>query len=146
VISVVLACGASKRDHPAPAWDLYTGPYFRAGLAWAQSVTDLDHIWILSAKYGLVPSRTQLEPYERRLKRGALGDTMLRQQARTLGLGGRTLFVCGGIDYADALTAVGLIVSRPFAHPRFGQGKQIGLMRSCLGRFPEAADYERYAA
>jgi Family of unknown function (DUF6884) len=145
-VNVIVACGAAKRTERSPAWQLYTGPYFRACMAWADSVTSLDRIHILSARYGLVPATQELDPYEQRLDRRALPVEQVRSQAARLSLRSKRIVFCGGRDYERLLTDAGLKVTRPFAGPRMGQGKQIGLMRSCLGHLPTEADRARYAA
>ena len=60
---VLLSCVKKKRSHKAPAEDLYVSSLFRLCLAYAKSLKP-DAIYILSAKYGLVPLERQIEPYE----------------------------------------------------------------------------------
>ena len=60
---VLLSCVKKKLSHEAPAEDLYFSPLFRLSLAYARSL-NTDAIYILSAKYGLVPLDRQIEPYE----------------------------------------------------------------------------------
>jgi hypothetical protein len=59
---LLLGCGKSKLDHPAPAGDLYTGPVFRARRAYAEA-TGL-RWYILSAKYGLLDPDEMIGPYD----------------------------------------------------------------------------------
>jgi hypothetical protein len=69
----VVACGAAKLDHPAPARDLYTGAHFRYVLAGvereavrtAQACQVDTRVLILSAEHGLVDLDTELAPYDR---------------------------------------------------------------------------------
>lgn len=69
----VVACGAAKRDHPAPARDLYTGDHFRYVLTGVEREADATlqalgihpRVLILSAEHGLVDPDTVLAPYER---------------------------------------------------------------------------------
>jgi hypothetical protein len=60
---VLISCASKKLPHEAPARDLYTSPLFRYNLAYAQTL-DPDHIFILSAKYGLLSPDTVIEPYD----------------------------------------------------------------------------------
>lgn len=62
--TIILGCGKRKRDRTCPAWRMYQGPVFRGALAWSLSVTALPDIYILSAKYGLIPAETLIAPYE----------------------------------------------------------------------------------
>jgi len=62
---VLVACGASKLDHPAPAKDLYTGQLFQKARAYAERV---GAAWfILSAKYGVLHPERIVEPYDARV-------------------------------------------------------------------------------
>lgn len=60
---VVIACGATKTDHPRPAAELYTGALFTAA---RRAVLADGRAWlILSAEHGLVHPLEVLAPYER---------------------------------------------------------------------------------
>lgn len=63
---VVLACGAAKLDHRAPAADLYTSPHFALMLRAARRVAgeQAGRVLILSALHGLVECERELEPYD----------------------------------------------------------------------------------
>ncbi len=63
----LVACGAAKLRHRAPAKDLYIGPLFRAARAYAESCCD--HWYILSAKHGLVDPETEIEPYDQEMSK-----------------------------------------------------------------------------
>ena len=64
---VLIACVKRKRKTPSKAIDLYTSSLFKKSLEYAQLLNP-DHIYILSAKYGLVSSEEIIEPYELTLK------------------------------------------------------------------------------
>ena len=77
----VIPCGARKRAGTHAARDLYTGPYFRAALAWAESA-GFDRVLILSAKHGLVGLDDQVEAYDMTFgDEGAVTSDAVRQQA-----------------------------------------------------------------
>ena len=57
------ACGRSKEDRPMPTWRLYRSSRIRYLKKVADSV-GVDYA-ILSAEYGLVPSKQVIEPYDR---------------------------------------------------------------------------------
>lgn len=103
---VIIGCGKGKRPHPAPAADLYTGSYIRNAVAWARSVTDDDHILILSAKHGLIRGTRTIEPYNvsflgqgRPVRLATIGE-----QADQLGLCG-PIITLAGQEYRKRLRA-----------------------------------------
>jgi hypothetical protein len=61
----LVACGATKLDHAAPAKDLYTGQLFRKARAYAEA--NADAWYVLSARHGLVAPETIVEPYDARM-------------------------------------------------------------------------------
>lgn len=80
----VVACGASKLAHPAPARDLYTGGYFRAALAAAEHQA-AGRVLILSARYGLIDPAEVIAPYDQRIDApGAITVEELAHQAAAL--------------------------------------------------------------
>jgi hypothetical protein len=63
---LLLGCVKLKREHRAPAKDLYRSPLWVRRRAFAQAS---GHPWlILSAKHGLVDPDTRLEPYDLALR------------------------------------------------------------------------------
>jgi hypothetical protein len=96
-LAVVIACGTRKQAQPAPALYLYSGSYFSACRRWALSVCDPASVYVVSAKYGLVTSDSELEPYDMRLGRRAAMGELVRGQAVLLGLHDRRpVWVRGG--------------------------------------------------
>ena len=63
----LVACAATKRDHPDVARDLYVGSHFIKSLSLSEKVDD--QTFILSAKHGLVTPEQYLKPYDATLKR-----------------------------------------------------------------------------
>lgn len=63
---VLISCVSKKLEKPAKVRDLYVSPLFKLNLAYAQSLKP-DAIYILSAKYGLVPLTRALSPYNETL-------------------------------------------------------------------------------
>ena len=59
---VLIACVKTKRKIPSKAIDLYISSLFTKCREYAQLLHP-DHIYILSAKYGLVSSEEVIEPY-----------------------------------------------------------------------------------
>jgi len=65
---VLLSCTKSKLDKPAPAKDMYSpSPMFQKTKAYGEGLKP-DKMFILSAKYGLLPMDKQIEPYDLTLK------------------------------------------------------------------------------
>jgi hypothetical protein len=65
---VLLSCTKSKLDKPAPAKDMYSpSPMFQKTKEYGENLKP-DKMFILSAKYGLLPMDKQIEPYDLTLK------------------------------------------------------------------------------
>ena len=60
---VLISCVSNKRQVKSKARDLYISPLFKKNLQYALKLRP-DHIFILSAKYGLVPLDDEIEPYD----------------------------------------------------------------------------------
>lgn len=87
---VLLSCGKKKQNRECPASEMYTSSLFRKSLQLARRLTDDRHIYILSAKYGLLPLRERIRPYEMCL------NTFTERER---GVGGHGLsFLSGGRD------------------------------------------------
>lgn len=64
---IFLSCTKKKLAYPCSAKEMYTASqWFRGGWRYAESLRP-DHIFILSAKYGLLKPDDIIEPYERTL-------------------------------------------------------------------------------
>jgi hypothetical protein len=59
----LVQCGKRKGSGPTSAGELYTGALFRKSVAYAR-MRGAESIYILSAKHGLLPFSTVIEPYE----------------------------------------------------------------------------------
>lgn len=105
---VVISCGGKKANHPAPAWKLYTGPYFRECRTAARALRATHGYRILSALHGLVEPSTVLAPYEKRMGQpGSVTAEVLRRQAEDSGLHDlEHVVILAGRDYVTAARAV----------------------------------------
>jgi len=144
VPTVILACGARKDRHPAPAFRLYRGRTYSATLRWARSVTTVDHAFILSARYGLIPCQRVIAPYEAQMGTASQVVTVeqVRQQAADLGLAGTRPVFAGGGAYLTLLRAAipGVVGVVDYLEPgRRGIGHQLQWYARNLGRLPGAA-------
>lgn len=61
----ILSCGKSKQLVPAKAIDIYIGILFRQKLKYVQVFYPNADIYILSAKYGIIPADLVIEPYDK---------------------------------------------------------------------------------
>ncbi|NIA06658.1 MAG: hypothetical protein GWP14_03315 [Actinobacteria bacterium] len=60
---ILISCVKTKLPQPAMAKDLYVSDFFQKAYQYAQ-LLNADGIFILSAKYGLLPPERIIEPYE----------------------------------------------------------------------------------
>lgn len=60
----ILTCGKLKQLVPAKAIELYVGNVFRKKLAYVHAFYPDVDIYILSAKYGIIPADKVIEPYD----------------------------------------------------------------------------------
>ncbi|OGA32675.1 MAG: hypothetical protein A3G80_14705 [Betaproteobacteria bacterium RIFCSPLOWO2_12_FULL_62_13b] len=101
---VLVSCAAKKAQHKAQAQDLYASPLFRRALAYARLLRS-DHVYILSAKHGLLDLTTEIEPYDLTLKDmssndvRAWADRVLSQLAQKTNLGSDTFIFLAGDAY-----------------------------------------------
>jgi hypothetical protein len=127
---VIVACGQQKRGEKCRADEMYSGPYHRACLAYARTLTDDENIFILSAKYGLLRLIEEIEPYEKRFEShsdyAALYE-LVRGQVAALGLKNARPVVLGGYDYRELCDSFWVCQS-PLAGVG-GIGKQIQWLR-----------------
>lgn len=149
----IVGCGSAKREHAAPAKDLYTSSYFALKRQFAEEYCD--QWYVFSAKHGLVAPDTVLDPYDASLSPRSdayvgddpaqdLGAEVRRALRRDVlpPAGDRDvdLVVLAGRDYAQHLAALddcpGVTVSRPFE----GLGGLHGQMEWLSAQVGEAAD------
>lgn len=63
---VLISCVSQKLDHIAMAQELYVSTLFKLNLKYAR-LLEPEKIFILSAKYGLLPLEQKIDPYEQTL-------------------------------------------------------------------------------
>lgn len=61
---VIITCGKAKQSFPAKAIDIYIGSVFKGKLKYAKMLYPDSSIYILSAKYGIIPADLIIEPYD----------------------------------------------------------------------------------
>ncbi len=127
----VIGCGARKLDHAAEARRLYVGQYFRACLAAAEVVAP-GRVFILSAKYGLIPPGQVIEPYDLTIGQPcAVWAGKVTAQAAELGVWREPVTALCGTRYADLLAAAFRDVRRPLAG--LGIGRQLQALKRMTG-------------
>nr|DAI22261.1 MAG TPA: YaaA [Caudoviricetes sp.] len=61
---VIITCGKAKQRCSAKAVDMYIGSVFKGKLKYAKTLYPGAPIYILSAKYGIIPADLVIEPYD----------------------------------------------------------------------------------
>lgn len=125
---VVVGCGRIKRDHPAPAGEMYVGSFHRLCREAADALRP-DVLFILSAKYGLVSPGRVIKPYDTRLGGpGSVLPARLERQAKRAGAWhADRVIVLAGRDYVTLARTVW-----PEAIAPLEGARGIGEMRSIL--------------
>lgn len=139
----LIACCKSKKDTtvPIPASELYTGTLFKSQLAYTRQVLKLkdNHIFVLSAKYGLVNITTPVSSYEETLIGKSRSHKLVwsclvgRCLMRRLGAGVETVWLMAGKAYREPLLHWGCRLELCFPklkitipHPsHYGIGQQV---------------------
>lgn len=125
---ILISCGAAKMGEACAARELYTGSYFKALLAWAESVQAPEQICVLSALHGVVPLDQVLEPYNARVPTNVKFPQRLRSLVADQ-LRGRfgplqRVYFAGGGDYWRWLDLSWGFAQAVFP-PGLGIGKQL---------------------
>jgi hypothetical protein len=131
---VIIGCGARKLSHPAPAAELYTGPYFRDCLATARVLAGDHNVLILSARHGLLGLADVIGPYDLSMGQpGSVTAVIVAWQAEARGLLGSPVTALCGARYVRVLREVWPDVRTPLAGLGIGQQRhQLAVMRGAL--------------
>jgi hypothetical protein len=133
----LVGCVKLKRDHAAPAADLYTSALFAGRRRWVAQTCD--RWFILSAKHGLVTPEQVLEPYDQTLtaksrseRRAWTQSVIADLDSQIADLSRHTFEIHAGAAYwdfglRDDLVRAGARVEIPTEHLR--QGEQLALYR-----------------
>lgn len=123
---VLLSCVKSKRSSRSRAEDLYTSALFRKSLAFAKTLNP-DHIFILSAKHGLLKLDQRIDPYELTLNRMGVSERrtwaekVLGQLSKHTDLQRDRFVFLAGQRYREGLTPHMRHVSVPMEGMLFGE-------------------------
>lgn len=121
---IVIPCGARKLDHRARAADMYIGAYHRACRRAAEALRP-DRLVILSARYGLLDLKDEIEPYHTpHGAADAVTARLLRDQAAERGMVALDpVVVLGGARHVALAQAVWPHAHTPLSGTR-GMGEQ----------------------
>jgi hypothetical protein len=128
---VLVSCSAGKISEPAPAEELYSSDLFNKQLAYAKKLTHPKDIYIISAKYHLLPLRKVIAPYNVTLNDMSSNDqkqwasVVLEQlQKRNYDLQKDKFIFLAGTAYRQYLEPHMKHVEVPLAGLRIGQQKK----------------------
>jgi cytoplasmic iron level regulating protein YaaA (DUF328/UPF0246 family) len=133
---VLITCVKKKRDRKCKAEDLYISPFFKKNIAYAKSLNP-DKIFILSAKYGLLPLDKEIDTYDltlnsfkkEELKRWA--DDTLQQLRLETNLDKDKFIFLAGNKYRKYLLPKIKNYEIPFKG--LGIGKQLQFLKNKIG-------------
>lgn len=125
----LISCTSSKKAHKCPAKELYSeSSWFRLAYTFAKLVAD--KIFILSAKYGLVPEDQVIEPYNETLKeknvqeRQKWGDMVIGELRKVSDLASDEFVILAGKDYYENLIPHLNCFWLPLKGKKIGEQKQ----------------------
>lgn len=105
VKTVLISCVSKKLDHSAKARDMYISPLFKLSLKYAQKLNP-DKIFILSAKYHLLPLDKEIEPYNVTLNNMSVNEIkswaeeVVRELGENADLENDNFIILAGENYA----------------------------------------------
>ncbi len=128
-LTVFIGCGKKKTWHKTRAEYLYQGTYYRSCLALARKLTDRKHIFILSAKYGVLPLDREVKPYNVKLTELPAVERRIwlkrvRRDIERLSRGRKRVFICSR-EYVQGIEGQRLL-------PQVGIGRQLQWMKQIL--------------
>ncbi len=128
-VTVFIGCGSKKTWHRAKAKYLYQGRYFRLCLALAHHLTSDEHIYILSAKYRVLPLDREVAPYNVKLTElpAAQRKAWLQRTKKDIervSRGRKRIFICSR-EYVQGIEGIRVL-------PQVGIGRQLQWMKRVL--------------
>jgi len=131
----LISCSSDKLETKAAASELYCSPLFKKSLEYARKQVSDDQIFILSAKYGLVPLNKVIEPYDVTLKdmpsdeRKMWADKVYSELENQFSISNDEFVFLAGTAYTEYL-----IPKFKYTHD-FLEGKKIGERLEYLNKF-----------
>jgi hypothetical protein len=131
---VIIPCGRRKKSVPAPAGQMYLGPYFRSCLKTALALTSKERVRVLSGKYGLLRLDQVISPYDQRIdKRGAITlPEIIRQATAQRIIGATDVTVLAGQAYSNIILEIWPKAAAPlYGIP--GMGRHLAKLKQLRG-------------
>jgi cytoplasmic iron level regulating protein YaaA (DUF328/UPF0246 family) len=133
---VLVSCSAGKENKPMPAEELYNSDLFKKQLEYAKKLASSNNVYIISAKYHLVPLNKTISPYNLTLKempsneREKWAEVVLKQiQEKGYNLDKDKFVILAGNAYRQYLEPHMKNVEVPFEGLRIGQQKKALLQK-----------------
>ena len=133
---VLVSCSAGKESKSMPAEKLYNSDLFKKQLEYARKLAPPNHIYIISAKYHLVPLNKTIAPYNLTLKdmpapdREAWSEVVKKQlEQRGYNLQKDKFVFLAGMAYRQYLEPQMKNIDVPFEGLRIGQQKKALLQK-----------------
>ena len=133
---VLVSCSAGKEEKPMPAEDLYNSDLFKKQLEYAKKLASSNNVYIIFAKYHLVPLNKTISPYNLTLKempaneREKWAEVVLKQlQEKGYNLQKDKFVILAGNAYRQYLEPHMKNVEVPFEGLRIGQQKKALLQK-----------------
>ena len=133
---VLVSCSAGKESKSMPAEKLYNSDLFKKQLEYARKLAPPNHIYIISAKYHLVPLNKTIAPYNLTLKdmpapdREAWSEVVKKQlEQRGYNLQKDKFVFLAGKAYRQYLEPQMKNIDVPFEGLRIGQQKKALLQK-----------------
>ena len=133
---VLVSCSAGKEEKPMPAEKLYNSDLFKKQMEYAKKLAPDNNVYIISAKYHLVPLSKTIAPYNLTLKempaneREKWAEVVLKQlQEKGYNLQKDKFVILAGNAYRQYLEPQMKNVEVPFEGLRIGQQKKALLQK-----------------
>lgn len=133
---VLVSCSAGKEEKAMPAEKLYNSDLFKKQLEYAKKLAPSNNIYIISAKYHLVPLNKTISPYNLTLKdlpasdREAWAGVVKKQlEEKGYNLQKDKFVFLAGMAYRQYLAPQMKNVEVPFEGLRIGQQKKALLQK-----------------
>ena len=139
-LPLVISCGGKKQTDDHPAYEMYTKGLWQMFRSASPSIPNLDYdVWVLSAKYGLIPYNKIISPYDkiivsdskRKLEPNERRASDVAKQIENQWKGKKEVLFVGGKNYVEALEKAGFKVHQltklsdfPGKSTMEGSGKQ----------------------
>lgn len=142
----LIACSKSKVDYETKAEDMYVGNLFRLSLAYAKAL-QMDKLYILSAKYGLLNIDTVIEPYDECLwnknksEREVWSEKVIEQLKLETDISNDHFYIFAGTPYRESL--LNSLANATIPLEGLMQGQQLQYLKKQLRESEENCDIDK---